>query len=156
MLGPLRLPRPVTRALTINIARGFKIAGRAITPVTSRLPIGPRAISVLSHSGFMFPVADAEMAAAAVREFLTTPIDWYMHLALATARHPRVSLSRVAVPVAMVAATWDVLAGTRDMRSAAERLPDATYEELRGTHFIAMEQPDEVHQLLLEFLGRVG
>ena len=132
------------------------MAGRAITPVTTRLPVGPRAVSVLTHTGFMFPVPDPELAAVAIREFLTTPIEWYMRLALATSEHGRVSLSGLGVPVAFVAGSWDVLSGTRDMQSAAARIPDATYDELRGSHFIQMEQPDRVHQLLLEFLERVG
>ena len=93
MLAPLKLPRVVSRGLTVNIARALKLAGRAITPVTTRLPVGPRAIAVLTHSGFMFPVPDVDGAANAVREFLVTPIDWYMHLAIATSEHGRVSLS---------------------------------------------------------------
>jgi pimeloyl-ACP methyl ester carboxylesterase len=104
----------------------------------------------------MFPVPDPELAAVAIREFLTTPIDWYMKLALATSSHGRVSLSGLDVPVAFVAGTWDILSGARDMQSAAAKIPDATYEELRGTHFLQMEQPERVHQLLLEFLERVA
>ena len=156
MLAPLRLPRLVAHGLTVNIARALKVAGRVITPVSTRLPVGPRGIAVLSHSGFMLPVPDPEGAAAAVREFLTTPIEWYMHLAIATSEHGRVSLSKIRVPAAFVAAKWDVLAGSRDMASAAARIPEATYVELVGSHFIQMEQPDKVHELLLEFLGRVG
>jgi len=104
----------------------------------------------------MFPVADPDGAIQAVREFLTTPIEWYMHLAIATSEHARVSLRRLQVPVAFVAGTWDLLAGARDMSSAADRIDDATYVELGGTHFIQMEQPERVHQLLLDFLDRVG
>jgi pimeloyl-ACP methyl ester carboxylesterase len=155
MLAPLRLPRLVARSLTVNIARVLELAGRAITPVTTRLPVGPRGIAVLSHSGFMLPVADPEGAANAVREFLVTPIEWYMHLAIATSDHGRVSLSKVEVPTAFVAAKWDVLAGARDMRSAAARIPGATYVELDGSHFVQMEHPEQVHALLLDFLGRV-
>ncbi len=156
MLAPLRLPRPVVRAVTVNLARALSLGGRALTPIASRLPVGPRAIELLSHTGFMLPVRDPELAARAVREFLTTPLDWYFHLALSTSRHARVSLSRVKVPCAFVAGSWDILAGARDMASAAQRLDDATYVELRGTHFINMEQPDVVHDLLLEFIARVG
>ena len=60
------------------------------------------------------------------------------------------------MPAAFVAGTWDVLAGARDMATAAARIPGATYVELRGSHFIQMEQPERVHELLLEFLDRVG
>jgi pimeloyl-ACP methyl ester carboxylesterase len=156
MLGPLRLPRLVTRTVTTGLARALMVAGRAITPISTRLPVGPRTISALTHTGFMFPVPDPELAAVAVREFLTTPIEWYMKLALATSEHGRVSLSGLGVPVAFVAGSWDILSGTRDMQSAAARIPEATYDELRGSHFIQMEQPERVHQLLLEFLERVG
>jgi pimeloyl-ACP methyl ester carboxylesterase len=134
----------------------LKYVGKAITPISSRLPVGPRAIAVISHTGFMFPVSDKHLAARAVREFLTTPVDWYFHLALSTSRHARVSLSKVHVPALFVAATYDVLAGTRDMASAARRLEQGEYVELRGSHFIAMEQPERVHELLLDFLERIA
>lgn len=156
MLGPLRLPKPLTRALMVNVARGATVAGRLVTPLTRRLPIGARAVASLTHTGFMLPVPDPELAAVAVAEFLTVDVDWYAHLALTTSRHERVSLSGLQVPVSLVGGRWDLLAGSRDMASAARRLPDATYTELRGTHFIAMEQPERVHRLLLSLLERTG
>lgn len=156
MLGPLQLPRLATKAVTVNLARAFKLGGKLLTPIASRLPVGPRGIAVLSHTGFMFHIPDQELAAAAVKEFLTTPVDWYMHLAVHTSRHPRVSLRDIKVPVTLVAATYDILAGARHMATAAERLPDASYVELRGTHFLQMEQPGRVHELLQDFLARVG
>ena len=156
MLGPFYVPRFVARALTVSGSTVLKYVGKAVTPISSRLPVGPRAIAVVSHTGFMLPVPDKELAARAVREFLTTPVDWYFHLALSTSRHARVSLSKVHVPALFVAASYDVLAGTRDMASAARRLEHGEYVELRGSHFIAMEQPDRVHALLLDFLGRIA
>lgn len=155
MLGPLHLPHVVARALTVNAARVAKHAGRALTPIASRLPIGQRAIALVSHSGFMLPVKDPEIAARAISEFLTTPVDWYMHLALRTSEHGRVSLSSIRVPATFVAGRWDVLAGSRDMRTAADRIPGARFVELPGSHFLNLEHPDEVHALLLELLQRV-
>ena len=156
MLGPLRLPRVAARTVTVGLSRVLKLGGRALTPVTTRLPVGRRAIAVISHSGFMFPLADPDLGARAVAEFLKTPVEWYFHMALATSRHGRVSLRDIKVPVALVAGSWDVLAGSRHLASAAARLPDASYVELRGTHFVQMEKPEQVHDLLLEFLARVG
>lgn len=156
MLGPLLLPRLAAKALTLNLARVLKLGGKALTPIARRLPVGPRGIAALSHTGFMFHIPDQELASAAVKEFLTTPVDWYMHLAVHTARHPRVSLRDILVPVELVAATYDLMAGPRHMATAAERLSDATYVELHGTHFIQMEQPERVHELLCNFLARVG
>ena len=89
-----------------------------------------------------------------VREFLTTPVDWYGHLAVAAAEHRRVSLSKVDVPAAFVAGRWDVLASHRDLRSAADRIDGATYVELYGTHFITLEKPKAVTRLLRDLVDR--
>ncbi|MGA8256386.1 MAG: alpha/beta hydrolase [Nocardioides sp.] len=156
MLAPFKVPHAVARAITVNLTRVMTVAGKAVTPITQRLPIGPRAVDLLTHTGFIFPLPDPDLAVVGLREFLTTPIDWYCHLALSTSRHARVSLSSIGVPAMFVAATYDVLAGARDMASAAARMDDAEYVELRGSHFIQMEQPERVHGLLLDFLQRVG
>ena len=93
-------------------------------------------MDLLSHSGFMLPVKDPEITAKAVTEFLTTPMGWYFHLALRTSEHGRVSLRNIRVPATFVAGRWDVLAGARDMRTAADRIEGATYVELPGSHFL--------------------
>ena len=156
MLGPLRLPHGVARNLTVRLSRLMLAAGRAISPVTTRLPVGMRTVAALTHSGFMLPTPDNELTARAVREFLSIPVEWYFHLALRTSEHARVSLRRIKVPVMLVAATYDVLAGARDMRTAADRLEDATYVELRASHFVQMERPNDVHDLLLAFLDEIA
>jgi pimeloyl-ACP methyl ester carboxylesterase len=156
MLGPFFVPRILARTLTVGFSTVLRYAGKAITPVSTRLPVGPRAVRVITHSGLMFPVPDPELASKAISEFLTTPVDWYFHLALSTSKHARVSLSKVHVPAMFVAGSYDVLAGTRDMASAAKRLEQGEYVELRGSHFINLEQPERVHELLLDFLETVG
>jgi len=155
MLAPFHLPRPLARALTVSTSRGLRATGRALTPLTSRLPIGRRTISLLSHSGLLFKVADPDLAAVALQEFLSTPIEWYFHLALRTSAHGRVSLRRIKVPTMFVAGTWDLMAGARHMASAAERVQNGRYVQLHGSHFLQMEQPERVHRLLLEFLERI-
>ena len=87
----------------------------------------------------------------AVREFLTTPIDWYMHLALHSSLHLRVSLSEIEVPTSFVAGTYDVLASAADMRTAAART-DGDYLELAASHFLPLEHPGTVHAALLELV----
>lgn len=156
MLAPMFVPRPFRAPLTIGAARLMRLAGRPLFAITRRLPVGTRAAEVLSHSGFMLPTPDPVNTAHAVREFLQTPVDWYMHLALATSKHLRVSLRRIAVPTAFVAGKYDVLASSHDMQTAAFRIDGATYTELRASHFLPMEHPTEVHELLLDLLDRVG
>lgn len=156
MLAPLHIPRFIRAAITINAARTMELLGPALTLVAHRLPWGPISGELITHSGFMLPTPDLTNTRRAIKELLSTPIDWYMHLAVATSAHRRVSLRTIAVPTTLVAGRWDVLASTHDMRTAAERIPDAEYVELRGSHFIPMEKPAEIYELLLQLLDRVG
>ena len=155
MLAPLIVPRPQRAPITVNAARLMRLAGKPLSVLARNLPIGPKAVAALSHSGFMLPVADAHLTAETIREMLRTPIDWYMHLAVETSKHVRVSLRDLEVPTTFVAGRWDVLASAADMRTAAERMSDAEYVELNASHFVAMEKPAEVHELLLDLLDRV-
>ena len=155
MLAPIFVPRLIRKPITVNAARAMKLMGRPLTQVASRLPVGPISFQVISHSGFMLPMPDPELARRAIKEFLTTPIDWYMHLALHSSLHRRVSLRTVAVPTSFLAGKFDILASSHDMKTAAERIPGATYDEIWATHFISMEKPTEVHEALLDLLDRV-
>jgi pimeloyl-ACP methyl ester carboxylesterase len=155
MLGPLRVPRPLRAPITVGISHVVRDLGHLVSPVTRALPVGRMSASVLRHSGFMFPSADSAVVRRAVREFLTTDVDWYFHLAVAAARHERVSLRGIGVPTAFVAGRHDVLADNRDIRSAAERIPEATCSVVPGSHFLQMEHPELVHRELLGLLRRV-
>lgn len=155
MLAPLRVPRLLRKPVTISLARMLKLAGRPLTLVTSRLPVGPWSVRVLTHSGFMLPVPDPDLARRAVLEFLTTPVEWYQHLALHSSLHGRVSLRAVDVPTTFVAGKYDLIASAADMRTAAERIPGAAYVEVPASHFVQMEHPDLVHGHLLDLLARL-
>jgi len=155
MLEPLLVPRLLRRAVAVGVTRALHWGGPLITPISSRLPWTDLTAGVLRHSGFMLPSASPAAVKLAVREFLSTPVDWYMHLALHADEHTRVPLSAVDVPTVFVAGRWDVLSGRGDIRAAADRLPRATSVELPGSHFLPMERPQEVHAELLRLLGRV-
>lgn len=155
MGAPLQIPRLARRPLAVGIAGTLALTGRALTPVVSRLPFGRRSAFLLQHSGFMLPGADPVMVERAVREFLSTPVEWYMHLAREAARHDRISLRQVRVPAEFLAGTYDILASAADMRTAAEHIPDARYVEMRGSHFLQLERPDAVHEALVAFVERV-
>lgn len=155
MGAPLLLPRPLRHPVAVGVARLAKTVGPAISPVTTHLPVGRTLMHLLSHSGFMLPLADPELGRRAVEEFLSTPVEWYMHLALHSSRHGRVSLRAIDAPTAFVAGTWDVLASAHDMRTAAARIPEATFTALRASHFMPLERPAEVHRELLDLLARV-
>ncbi len=156
MGAPLMIPRVARRPISVGVTRLLRRGGRALTPVVSRIPVGVTFAQLLSHSGFMLPTTEIPSVRLAVKEFLGTPVEWYMHLALAAAEHPRVSLRSLRVPASFVAGRYDILASSRDMATAAARIPDATYVELPGSHFLQLEHPQAVHDELLALLRRVG
>jgi len=155
MLGPLRLPRVAARALTSGASRALRLAGGALNPLAARVDVSPRMLELLGRTGLILPIADPGLASLALRDFLSTPAQWYFHLALRTAEHSHIALRRIRVPVVFVAGSRDLVAGARHMAEVAARTPDATYVELRGSHFLPMEQPEVVHGLLLDLLRRV-
>ncbi|MGK2876838.1 MAG: alpha/beta fold hydrolase [Nocardioides sp.] len=156
MLAPLYLPGPVAKTAMVGCTRVLRIVGRVATPLAQRVPLTTTLVRLASKTHLIGPIPDPDLALVAAREFLSTPMDWYAHVALRTAQHPRISLRRVRVPVEFVAGTWDLLAGARQMAAAAARIPNASYVELHGSHLICMEQPERVHQLLVDFIARVG
>jgi pimeloyl-ACP methyl ester carboxylesterase len=155
MGAPIFIPRPLRKPITVNIARTLKLAGKPLSEIAKRLTIGQFTYEVLTHSGFMLSMPDPLLARRAIREFLTTPTDWYMHLALHSSLHLRVSLRNIDVPASFVAGKFDILASSHDMKTASQRITGATYQELRATHFMPMEKPDEVHEALLDLLDVV-
>ena len=155
MLAPLHVPRPARKPFTVNAARVMKQLGLPLTMLARAVPSDRHLTVALQHSGFMLPHGDTDLVQRAVNEFLTTPIDWYMHLALHSSLHLRVSLSEVEVPTSFVAGTYDVLASAADMRSAAERT-DGEYLELSASHFLPLEYPDRVHAALLDLVRAAG
>jgi pimeloyl-ACP methyl ester carboxylesterase len=156
MLAPLRVPRLLRAPITVGLSHVARDIGHLLSPITRALPIGRITATWLRHSGFMFPSADEEVVRRAVREFLTTDVDWYFHLAVAAARHERVSLRAIGVPTAFVAGRYDVLADNKDIRSAAARIPEATCSVLPGSHFLQMENPEQVHEEMLTLVRRVA
>jgi pimeloyl-ACP methyl ester carboxylesterase len=156
MLEPFRMPRVVRRGLTVGSARALRRGGRFLTPITTRVPLTAWNLALLRYSGFMFPAARTDVVRPAVQEFLTTPVEWYMHLALEASRHRRVPLSGIDVPATFVAGRWDVLSGAKEMAGAAERMQRATYVELRGGHFLPLEQPEAIHRELHKLIRRAN
>lgn len=152
--APLLIPRFARRPVARTVMRGLARLGPHLNPLTARITMGPAATFLLQRSGLMFPGGDPAVVRQAVLTYLDTPIEWGMHLARRADEHARVSLSKIAIPTAFIAGKYDLLASARDMKTAAERIPDAKYTEYPGSHFIQMERPDAVHEELLELITR--
>ena len=154
-LAPLRVPPILAKTLMLSLARSATVTGHAMAPVTRRIPWTRFSVDLLRMTRIVSPEADPALLQTAVQEFFATHPAWYARMALAASRHPRVSLSSIAVPTTFLAGRSDLLAGAPAMRSAAARIPGARYREVRGTHFIPLERPDVVLEELHALLVRV-
>ena len=152
--APLLLPRPLRTPMATGAARAARLVGPVVTPVARRVPMGPVTTNALRFSGIVWPTASYADVRRVTREFLATPVEWHTHLALAAARKRELPLAEIEVPTAFVAGTCDVMAPRREVRSAADRVPGATYTELWGTHYLPLERSMEIAGLLRVLVER--
>ena len=153
--APLLHPSMVRVPITTGAARVVRLVGPVVTPVARRVPMGPVTANALRLTGIVWPTAAYADVRRVTREFLTTPVEWHMHLALASARDRPVSMPEmISVPTAFVAGKYDVLATSREVRAAADRVPGASYAELWGTHYLPLERPAEVTTMLRALVER--
>ncbi|WP_229051287.1 alpha/beta fold hydrolase [Aeromicrobium sp. Leaf350] len=156
MLEPWKVPPLVAQTLMTTLARISTVTGHGLAPVTSRIPWTRFSINLLKMARVFDADADDALLRSVVQEFFTSHPAWYAQLALEAARHDRVSLSQISVPVSLVAGTKDLLAGPEAMRSAAARIPRARYRVVEGTHFLPVEHPELVLEELHRLLERVS
>ena len=148
MGAPLHVPGPLRQPLATTTARTLRLVGRPLTWVAHHVPVDERVAWLIRHSGFMRPTARPEVLVPMLREFVKQDWGWYMHLAVAAAEHAPLDVSAVRCPVSFVAGRRDVLTSVDAVVEAAARIPDADVTVLPGSHFLTLEHPDEVAEVL--------
>ena len=154
MLAPLKVPPVVAKQLMIALARTAKVSGHLIAPVTRRIPWTNTTADMLRLTRIINPAADTAELRTLLQEFCTTHPAWYATLALGVSEHARISLSEIDFPVTFIAGKWDVLTGSRDILTAAQRVKGSRFRELDSTHFIPVEYPQIVLDELKLLLAR--
>jgi 3-oxoadipate enol-lactonase len=149
MLEPLHVPGWAAKPLMTTFTRAASVAGPLLAPWTTRIPWTTTTANVVRSTRFVNPAASARQLRDLLQEFCTTDPAWYATLALGVSQQPRVSLSRVDVPVTFVSATWDVFTGAGHMHAAAKRVAKSRYRQVRGTHFVPLEHPGVILDELL-------
>lgn len=155
MGAPLKIPRALRHLVGVSGARLMRYAAPITNQFASRVPINTLTASLLSHSGFIMPAASPEVLVPTLEAFLKHDFTWYFTLALGIADHAAMDLSFVSVPVTLVAGRYDLLTAPADMLDAAAQIPDALVTVLPGSHFLPIEFPSEIYQLLTELVDRV-
>ncbi len=152
-LAPLRVPPFIARRMVVALSHTARRFGPLVEPLTRGLPVVPLASRVLRTTRLIDPAADLEELQALLHEFRTTHPRWYAHLALSVKDHQRISLSSIDYPVRFLAGRRDLLVGARYVKTAADRIAHAAYDEINATHFIGVEFPDYVTESLHAFLA---
>ena len=148
MLGPLRVPRRVVHPVAIAGAKLLRKAGPAIDRIVRRVPLNRRTAWAIAHTGFMLPSARPEVLIPALEEFREHDFGWYFGLALAGAEHEPMDLSFVRCPTTIVAGKYDLITSLTAMVEAAQQIPHARLVVVPGSHFVPLEQPDYLLELL--------
>ncbi|HVF20022.1 MAG TPA: alpha/beta hydrolase [Mycobacteriales bacterium] len=154
MFGPTRLPGAVRKAFAITAARSLRSAGPLIGAASRRVEPTPALIRRLVRLGVVDDGVDVETMRATLDGFARHDFRWYFTLALGIARHAPMTLDAVACPVVFAAGRSDLLASRADIAQAAAQVPGAELELMPGTHYLPIEQPGAMRDLLRRIEGR--
>src|SRR4051812_12973572 len=66
VLAPILLPRPFRKPIAVSLARVMRLTGVPLHFIGSHVPVNSLTMELLTHSGFMLPMPDNELAARAV------------------------------------------------------------------------------------------
>lgn len=154
MGAPWRVPRRLRQPIATAAARGVQALGPALTWLAPKVPIGPRAAWLVTHSGLIGRTARPDVLVPMLSEFLVQDWGWYMHLALAASRHQAMDLAFVRCPTTLLAGESDVLTSMHDVVQAASKIADARVSVLPGTHFLPLEHPELIQVALGELAAR--
>ncbi len=150
MFGPLRRGARVRHAAALSVARGLRAAGPVVDRVARGVPLNRVTAASLRHSGAMHPEAGHDVLLPVLKEFREHDFRWYFTLAVAMADHRPMDLAFVRVPATLVAGRRDLLTSRHDLERAAARIPHAKLVVMDGSHFLPLERPDEIAQLVRE------
>lgn len=154
MGGPLRIPRRLRKPLSTRVARLMRRTGGLATLVAPRIPLNARTVWLLTHTGFMLPSATADRVIPMLEQFVLHDWTWYGELAVAASEHDPMDLHFVECPVTLVAGKHDLLTSMHDVVDAASKIPHAQISVLPGSHFLPLEYPQELHDLLDDLARR--
>jgi pimeloyl-ACP methyl ester carboxylesterase len=155
MGGPLPLPRRLRRRAGRSAAGLLAACGPALTKLANTVPMTPTTARVITSTGFVGKAARPHIVAT-LEEFKTHDFRYYFRLAQAAEAHDPMDLSFVQCPVTLVAGRRDMITTVKAMVRAAEQIPHARVRTVAGTHFLPLERPDELHQLLVELADHTG
>ncbi|HVE63716.1 MAG TPA: alpha/beta hydrolase [Mycobacteriales bacterium] len=154
MFAPARLPTPMRHGVGVAAARVLRGVGPALGAVSRRVEPTPQLVRRLARLGVVDRAVDVETMRATLDGFARHDFRWYFTLALGIARHRAMDLHDFPVPTLFVTGRKDMLASADDVAKAAAAVPGAELEVVAGTHYLPLEQPELVRELLSQLAAR--
>ncbi len=156
MFGPIPVPRRLRHPLGYGAATVLKWAGPAIDKLMEVVPLNRITAAVIRRTGVMAASTQPDVLLGALAEFKNHEFRWYFTLAQGAAKHEAMDLSFVACPVTLVAGRMDIITSMRDIVIAADQIPHAEIRAVKGTHFLPLERPEELRDLLAELVAQAA
>lgn len=156
MLPLASVPREVATAFVSFSTAVLQASGSWLTGLANRVGQMPGTSDLLKATGAISSHADTAQVRELVRDFLAMDVTWYGRLAGAMRRHEPMDLSAIRCPVLYISAAGDFITDPAAVEQAAERTPSGSAQRWDGTHFLVVEYPDRVREVLLELAADVG
>jgi pimeloyl-ACP methyl ester carboxylesterase len=156
MLPLPSVPRDVATSLVSFATAVLQTSGAWLGGLVNRLGQLPVTAEILKGTGAIGATADLATVREALRDFLAMDVTWYGHLASALQKHEPMDLSAVTCPVIYVSAGQDFVTDPAAVEAAAAQTPAGRVERWDATHFLVLEYPDRVREVLLELAEDVG
>lgn len=156
MLPLPSVPREVAMSLVSLATAILQTSGSWLGGLVNRVGQLPVTAEFLKSTGAIGASAELAHVREALRDFLGMDVTWYGHLASALQKHEPMDLSAVTCPVVYVSASQDFVTDPAAVEAAAEQTPTGRVERWDATHFLVLEYPDRVRNILLELGADVG
>ena len=156
MFAPARLPTPLRHSIGVSAAHVMRAAGPAVSAASRRVKPTPALVRRLARLGVVERDVDVETMRATLAGFAQHDFRWYFTLALGFAEHRTMDLRHFDCPSLFVTGRKDMLASVSDVTRAATSVPGAELEVVPGTHYLPLEQPDLMRELLSRLVERAA
>ncbi len=145
---------PMVDPLLAGLGRMDGIVERAV----AALVVSPVLRPAMVRAGLLHEAVDRDVFGAAARGFRNLDVAVFLHILRGLGRHDAWdALKDITVPTMVVAGRRDVLTPLSTMRRLAAGLPAGRIEILdAGTHYAAIEVPDEFQRVVDGFWRDVG
>jgi len=154
MFAPARLPAPLRHSIGVSAARLMRAAGPAVGAVSRRVEPTPALVRRLARLGVVDRDVDVESMRSTLDGFAQHDFRWYFTLALGFAEHRAMDLSDLDCPSLFVTGSKDMLASVNDVTDAAAAIAGADLTIVPGTHYLPLEQPELMRELLSRLARR--